>query len=203
MSADNEKPRIFAPIDMLDQSLAKSTLGRLTAERDAALAACAEMRAALEADASGLATALGACREEVRRRSWLLEGRGPYEWSDEKYKDEAGSAMRKVVSIAEAALRESGARVTKAHTSDAGRGWVSPEVSKRLTEERDAALVRLDEAREKNGKLREALNLALNSEADHWPAYTCGMKLSDGTDVCDDKGCAALRRARELAKEAL
>ena len=155
-------------------------LERVTKERDTALVACAEMRAVLE-------SALPFLDDHAKDMADLAAG-----WPENP--DGPGAA-------ATAQRRVDSAR--KALSSDAGRGWVSPEVSKRLTEERDAALVRLDEAREKNGKLREALNLALNSEADHWPAYTCGMKLSDGTDVCDDKGCAALRRARELAKEAL
>lgn len=132
----------------------------LRVERDAAHAACAEMRAALE-------QGLGYC--------------GCTTHNPDCYTCQSRKAL----------------------SSDAGKGWVSPEVSKSLAKERDAALVQLDEAREKNGKLREALNLALNSEADHWPYCTCGMKLSDGTDACDDKGCAALRRARELAQEAL
>lgn len=88
---------------------------RLLAERDAlearAVAAEAEvarLREALRRDRTGLGAALAAIVREVNGRSWIMDGRGPYEWDDDRYKDEAGDALRKVLGLAEAALRQSG-----------------------------------------------------------------------------------------------
>ncbi len=72
-----------------------------------------DLKRSLEQDRTGMAQALVDVRDEVRSRSWLLEGRGPYEWDDDKYKDEAGQAMRKVAGIAGDALRASGTIVAK------------------------------------------------------------------------------------------
>jgi len=66
------------------------------------------LRALLDRDRSGLAAALNAIRTEIRQREWLLEGRGPYEWNDDRYRQEAGQAMRACGDIATKALAESG-----------------------------------------------------------------------------------------------
>ena len=66
--------------------------------------------AALWRDQTGLTGALTKIIAAVRSRSWLLEGRGAYEWDDVRYKKEAGLAMREAKNIADDALRASGAR---------------------------------------------------------------------------------------------
>lgn len=73
----------------------------------------------LHRDRSGLATALNSITTEIERRTWLLESRGPYEWDDDRYKDEAGDAMRTCETIARTALRVSG---DIAHAECCGRG---------------------------------------------------------------------------------
>lgn len=91
-------------------------------EREASRKRIADLEAALDRDKTGLAAALGRVREEVRARSWLLHGRGPYEWDDDRYKDEAGLAMRSVLDIAERALRESGVVADAALRKEVPRG---------------------------------------------------------------------------------
>lgn len=85
-------------------------------DRDHALAESARLREALQyardrlrRDKTGLAVALDRIRQEVAGRSWITEGRGPYEWDDDRYKEEAGDALRTVLSIAKDALAASGA----------------------------------------------------------------------------------------------
>lgn len=62
-------------------------------------------------DTSGLADALAKIISSVRGRMWVAEGRGPYEWDDDRYKEEAGQALMEVLKIARDALSESGKRV--------------------------------------------------------------------------------------------
>ena len=42
----------------------------------------------IERDRSKLAAGLSALDEVIRRREWLAEGRGPFEWDDDRYRDE-------------------------------------------------------------------------------------------------------------------
>lgn len=72
---------------------------------------------ALHRDRTGLAKALGDIVTEVRGRAWVAESRGPYEWDDDRYKAEAGAALRKVHRLAEDALRASGAIVGETLTA--------------------------------------------------------------------------------------
>lgn len=57
------------------------------AERERDLA-----RLALERDRSKVIEACNAFNDAYKRRSWLLESRGPYEWDDDRYRDEFNQA---------------------------------------------------------------------------------------------------------------
>jgi hypothetical protein len=54
---------------------------------------------ALVEDASDLWDVTTAIKKEMEGRSWITEGRGPYEWSDDDYRKEAGWAFEAVLSI--------------------------------------------------------------------------------------------------------
>ena len=69
---------------------------------------------ALHRDRSGLAAALGKIVYEVRGRAWIAEDRGCYAWDDDRYKEEAGQALREAAAIAKAALVASGTLVAPA-----------------------------------------------------------------------------------------
>jgi len=71
------------------------------------------LRAALNSDRTGLAAGLVAILDRCKAASWIEDGRGCYEWDDERYKEEAGRALRGVVEIATLALRDSGALVDR------------------------------------------------------------------------------------------
>ncbi|MBY2957564.1 hypothetical protein FIV32_02215 [Sphingomonadales bacterium 58] len=43
-----------------------------------------------------VAHGLNRVRAAIRSYSWLLEGRGPYEWDDDKYRDEFGDAVKHI-----------------------------------------------------------------------------------------------------------
>jgi hypothetical protein len=80
---------------------------------DAALAETARFKAALNSDRTGLAAGLVAVIDRCKGGWWITEGRGSYEWDDERYRSETRIALEAVVSIATNALRESGALVTR------------------------------------------------------------------------------------------
>ena len=86
------------------------------------------LRNALDRDKTGLAAALAAIVREVNGRAWIQDGRGSYEWDDDRYKQEAYWAFGAVKKIAVEALRASGnlahaaldARSTGAHDDKGG-----------------------------------------------------------------------------------
>jgi hypothetical protein len=65
-------------------------------------------RAALSRDKTGLGDALGKVVKYVDGASWIVDGRGPYAWNDDRYKKETGVALRAVKKIAKSALHASG-----------------------------------------------------------------------------------------------
>lgn len=77
-------------------------------------AALRDADAALLRDRTGLAKALGAIVNEVQGRLWVSAGRGCYDWDDDRYKEEAGEALRMVLGIAQLALLKSGSMVIPA-----------------------------------------------------------------------------------------
>jgi hypothetical protein len=62
------------------------------------------LKALLDKDHTGLVQALKRVVEEINSREWVEESRGPYAWDDERYKAEAGDALRRAREIAKAAL---------------------------------------------------------------------------------------------------
>jgi hypothetical protein len=68
----------------------------------------ARLRALLHRDQTGLAAALGDVVREAEARLWVVDGRGSYEWDDERYRKETGLALRAVIEVARTALGESG-----------------------------------------------------------------------------------------------
>ena len=69
---------------------------------------------ALYRDKTGLAKALEDVVKEVDGRRWLCEGRGPYKYDDERYRQEAGWAFDAIHKIAYDALVASGKLADKA-----------------------------------------------------------------------------------------
>ncbi|GJD85428.1 hypothetical protein [Methylobacterium haplocladii] len=72
-------------------------LASVLAERNAALAERDEARRALERDRSTVAVTVNKMRESLRGRAWLLEGgRGPYEWDDDRFREEFSQALDEI-----------------------------------------------------------------------------------------------------------
>ena len=72
---------------------------RLLRDRVKALEAC------LHADETELWTALNAIKKEIESRSWIVEGRGPYQYDDDGYRQEiswAFAAISKIIAEAKA-----------------------------------------------------------------------------------------------------
>ena len=59
-------------------------------------------------DSTGLAMALVEVVQRIKGGWWITEGRGPYEWDDDRYRDETATAFNEVQSIALKGLAESG-----------------------------------------------------------------------------------------------
>jgi len=58
-------------------------------------------RKALEDDASGLWRVTNQIKKEIESRYWITEGRGCYEWNDERYRDETRLAFEAVLKLIE------------------------------------------------------------------------------------------------------
>lgn len=70
-------------------------------------AECKDREEALYVDETGMFETLRRIRKEISSYSWLLESRGPYEWDDDRYKDEAGRCMQAVDKMAAEAEEKS------------------------------------------------------------------------------------------------
>ncbi len=66
------------------------------------------LEAALDRDKTGLAAALAKIVEEVKGRRWICEGRGPYRYDEDGYRQETGWAFDAIEKIAKDALAASG-----------------------------------------------------------------------------------------------
>lgn len=64
--------------------------------RQAGMVAIERLMHVLDRDRYVVAYCLGLIETAVRGREWLLEGRGPYEWDDDRYREEFGDAIRSI-----------------------------------------------------------------------------------------------------------
>jgi len=99
------------------------------------------LKNALWQDKSNMAQALSAIIKWADGYEWILEGRGPYEWDDQRYKDEVKGIIIGVTEIARRALSNSGNLVKQVH-----EGLFEPE------QDPQARIAELEEA------LREIIN---------------------------------------------
>lgn len=75
----------------------------LVAQRDLAQASVARLNQALDNDHAQLSSALLKIRVHAKGFTWITEGRGSYEWDDDRYREEAGNALRPIIEWAEEA----------------------------------------------------------------------------------------------------
>lgn len=85
-------------------------------ETDAKLLAAAEARiaaleATIEADRTRIIDGVNAVEKVVNEKFWLTQGRGSYEWNDDRYRKEFGEAVRSMLKAVEP-LRKIGADLT-------------------------------------------------------------------------------------------
>ena len=59
----------------------------------------------LEADRSAVSDGVTAITKAINSRFWLTEGRGSYEWDDERYRDEFGAAVKEIQAALEPLAR--------------------------------------------------------------------------------------------------
>lgn len=105
---------LYTQIDMLRQ------------ERDEARALVRDLVRLFDADLGGLATTLKKISKHASGFTWIVDGRGSYEWTDDRYREEAGNALRPIIEMADKAYSRQGeaiAALAKAET--AVRAWGS------------------------------------------------------------------------------
>ena len=61
----------------------------------------AELETTIEADRTRIIDAVNGLDLVLNSRFWLTEGRGPYEWNDDRYREEFGDAARAVLKALE------------------------------------------------------------------------------------------------------
>lgn len=94
----------------------------LLVERDEALAQVAALKDMFERDATGLATALLNIRKHAEGYAWITQGRGSYEWNDDRFFEEAGHALRPIIEMAKAAYPRSAEAIRLlANTAEAAK----------------------------------------------------------------------------------
>jgi hypothetical protein len=154
----------------------------INAQLTAANARVAELEDALNRDRTELAAALGKIVDEVKGRVWIADGRGSYEWDDDRYRAEAGEGFAAVKKIAVDALARSG---TIANEVLMGR---TP-IAQKLRDERDAATQRADAAEAKLAVVEESLRIAR--------CKSCGgtgqTRRRLGYDLIPCEACAAAK----------
>lgn len=117
---------------------------------------------ALHDDASGLVAALAEVRAAAQSRMWIVEGRGSYSWNDDRYRREAGYALKEIIQRCTDALRESG---NLAHGEDGCRPKRFMHVSE--FEKLQAELARLtDERNTWQMAQEECHNLQVEAQAE-------------------------------------
>lgn len=45
-------------------------------------------------------------KREIQSRDWILQGRGPYEWDDDEYRNEAGLAFEAIMELLSKAAKD-------------------------------------------------------------------------------------------------
>ena len=75
---------------------------------------CSRLRALIDRDRTGLGKGLSEILDAVSEWWWVCEGRGPYEWDDDRYRAEMANMLTEVKQIATDALGESGKRADAA-----------------------------------------------------------------------------------------
>jgi len=104
--------------DPVDLSLSEICQG-FAFLKDAHYAEVERLKDVLHADKTGLAAALDKCVTLAQARMWIVDGRGSYSWDDDKYRREAGWALREIIDHCRGALKASG---DLAHAECCGRG---------------------------------------------------------------------------------
>jgi hypothetical protein len=97
--------------DQLDAKIAEEGLSSVMNQAETVSSLKVEitrLKDVLHIDRSGLAKAIEEIMNHVRSYTWVEDGRGCYEWDDDRYKEEAGAALRKVISMCIEALIASG-----------------------------------------------------------------------------------------------
>lgn len=108
----------------------------------------------LHIDQTGLAAGLAEVNKIVEGYRWVTEGRGPYAWDDDKYKEEMGNMLDNISEAATKTLNSSGAI---AHSVCCGKPGRTATMEGIGYTKKDAHDQEMEKLRAENEKMRGAL----------------------------------------------
>lgn len=80
-----------------ERAILLDALATYRAEIEAAtIERCEQLMHVIDRDRYIVAHGVNQIRAAIDGHSWLLEGRGPYEWDDDRYRDEFGDAVNRI-----------------------------------------------------------------------------------------------------------
>ncbi|TAL29083.1 MAG: hypothetical protein EPN98_21830 [Phenylobacterium sp.] len=85
------------------------------------------LKSLIDRDRTGLAFGLDKARKTARGYRWICEGRGPYAYDDDRYREETGRLVDAIVAIADEHLRASGELANEAFHPPATPPPVQPD----------------------------------------------------------------------------
>lgn len=116
----------------------------------------------LHTDQTGLAAGLAEVNKIVERYRWVTEGRGPYAWNDDKYKEEMGNMLDNISEAATKALNSSG---VIAHSVCCGKEGRTATMEGIGYIKKDAYDKEVETLKSENERMRKALDLLVELKA--------------------------------------
>ena len=96
----NKAPATYSPLqyrDIMEFAEAYASLR----EKAAVAEERERLEAVIERERTAIAEGVTGLKKAVREREWLGEGRGPYEWDDDRWHDEFNAAAREILAALE------------------------------------------------------------------------------------------------------
>lgn len=90
---------LIYPLLLEDHRAVENSHAALRKQVEAAEAKVTALRDALEADVTDLWQVTNAIKAAIDARDWITQGRGPYAWDDDRYKEEAGRAFQDILAL--------------------------------------------------------------------------------------------------------
>lgn len=159
-----------------------STCNRKTDELCQQLATAKQ---AIEADRTKIADAVTKLTKEIQSRAWLLDGRGSYEWDDDRYRKEFDGARKAILEAVEP-LKRMAADLSN-----------SPRTADEVIQARRDLLKEIEELKAKRSLTLHGIELT----AEHLERILCKLAEFTGVHGTLDDQVAAIERMSERFKK--